>query len=65
MCVCVCVSGGGLFEPVQVVCVEGGKAHVVVAGPPVAWGTGRAGDAYFVRGFADPVPPGRQKNGRP
>lgn len=52
-----------LFEPVQVVCLEGGEAHVVAAGAPVAGGAGGAGHAHFVGSFSDPVTPERQRLG--
>lgn len=44
-----------LFEPVQVVCLESGEAHVVAAGAPVAGRAGGAGHAYFVGSLSDPV----------
>lgn len=50
-----------LFEPVQVVCLESGEAHVVAAGAAVAGGAGRAGDAHFVGGLTDPVTPVRER----
>lgn len=50
-----------LFEPVQVVRLESGKAHVVAAGAPVAGRAGRAGDAYFVGSLSDPITPERKK----
>lgn len=58
------MSGGNLclFEPVQVVCLESREAHVVAAGAPVAGRTGRAGHAYFVWSFSNPVTPERQKH---
>ena len=63
-----CVSRGEgdlrLFEPVQVVCLESGEAHVVAAGAAVAGGTGGAGNAYFVGGVSNPVTPGRQTHGQ-
>lgn len=49
-----------LFEPVQVVCLESGEAHVVAAGAAIAGRAGRAGNAYFVGGFSDPVTPERE-----
>lgn len=49
-----------LFEPVQVVCLESGEAHVVAAGAAVAGRAGRAGNAYFVGGISDPVTPERE-----
>lgn len=60
-------KGGGkkkacLFEPVQVVCVESGEAHVVAAGAAVAGRAGRAGNAYFVGGLSDPVPPAGERS---
>ena len=51
-----------LFEPVQVVCLESGEAHVVAAGAPVAGRAGGAGYTYFVGSLSDPVAPGRQKH---
>lgn len=62
-------KGGGkkkkacLFEPVQVVCLESGEAHVVAAGAAVAGRAGRAGNAYFVGGLSDPVAPAEEKPG--
>lgn len=53
-----------LFEPVQVVRLEGGEAHVVAAGAAVAGGAGRAGDADLVGGLSDPVPPAGEKAAR-
>lgn len=50
-----------LFEPVQVVCLESGEAHVVAARAPVAGRAGGAGHAYFVGGLSDPVAPERQQ----
>lgn len=50
-----------LFEPVQVVCLESGEAHVVAAGAAVAGRAGRAGNAYFVGSLSDPVPPAGEK----
>lgn len=61
-------KGGGkkkkacLFEPVQVVCLESGEAHVVAAGAAVAGRAGRAGDAYFVGGLSNPVPPAGERS---
>lgn len=49
-----------LFEPVQVVCLESGEAHVVAARTPVAGRACGAGYAYFVGSLSDPVTPGRQ-----
>lgn len=50
-----------LFEPVQVVCLEGGEAHVVAAGATIAGRAGGAGHTYFVGGLSNPVAPGRQR----
>lgn len=44
-----------LFEPVQVVCLESGEAHVVAARAPVAGRACGAGYAYFVGSLSDPV----------
>lgn len=51
-----------LFEPVQVVCLESGEAHVVAAGATVAGRAGRAGNAYFVGGLSNPVPPAGERS---
>lgn len=51
-----------LFEPVQVVCLQSRKAHVVAAGAPIAGRAGGARYTYFVWSFSNPVTPGRQKH---
>lgn len=59
------MQGGNLclFEPVQVVCLQSGEAHVVAAGAAVAGRAGGAGHAHFVGSLSDPVAPERQETG--